>query len=235
MATQVILKAETRDELGKGASKRLRKTGRVPAILYGADIGSQSCHVDALELYHALHTDAGANVLIRLQVANDEHLSIIREVQRHAVRGDVLHIDFQNVDRNELYPADIPVHLQNEESPRQEGGVVNLVLYTVPIHVRPLDTPNEFTLDLEGLEIGDVLRVEDLADQLPEGAEFDIESERTVVTINAPISEEALEALEGGEEEPEEPELVGEDEEEALAEGEEPAEGEEAAEGDGDE
>lgn len=201
MATQVILKAETRDEIGKGASKRLRKTGRVPAILYGADIGSQSCHVDALELYHALHTDAGANVLIRLQVADDEHLSIIREVQRHAVRGDVLHIDFQNVDRNELYPADIPVHLENEESPRQEGGVVNLVLYTVPIHVRPLDTPNEFTLDLEGLEIGDVLRVEDLADQLPEGAEFDIELERTVVTINAPISEEALEALEGGEEE----------------------------------
>jgi large subunit ribosomal protein L25 len=217
MATQVQLAAESRDEHGKGAATRLRRTGRVPGILYGSDIGSMPCHVDTLELYHALRTPAGLNVLIRLELDGDEHLSIIREIQRHPVRGDLLHVDFQNVDRNTLYPADIPVHLENEDSDSLEDGVTNLVLYTVPIMVRPLETPNEFVIDLEGMEIGDVRRVEDLLDQLPEGAEFDIEHERTVVTINAPISEEALEALEGGpEEEVEEVEELAEEAPEAA-------------------
>jgi large subunit ribosomal protein L25 len=201
MATQVQLAAEARTEKGKGPAGRLRKTGRVPGILYSNDIDSVPVHVDNLELYHALRTPAGMNVLIRLSVEGEEHLTIVREVQRHAVRGDLLHVDFQGVDRNQLIPAEIPVHLENEDDTSLEGGVVNLVLYTVPIHVKPLETPNAFTLDLAGLTIGDVLRVEDLADQLPEGAEFDLEPERTVVTINAPISEEALEALEGGPEE----------------------------------
>lgn len=227
MATQVTLQAEPRDDvqIGKGPAGRLRRDGRVPAVLYGADIGSIACHVDALELYHAMRTEAGLNVLIRLQVGGEEHLSIVRDLQRHVVRGNLMHIDFQNVDRNTLYPAEIPVHLQNEDVPAHEGGIVNLVLYTVPIQVTPLEIPNEFVLDVAGLVIGDVLRVEDLADQLPEGASFDIDPERTVVTINAPMSEEELEAdLEADLEEGEEPlvegeELEGGDAEDADAEG----------------
>ena len=230
MATQVKLVAHSRTDKGKGATGRLRKTGRVPGILYGADIGSVACDVDNLELYHALRTEAGLNVLIRLEVEGEEHLSIIREIQRHPVRGDLMHVDFQNVDRNTLYPAEIPVHLQNEDATSLEGGVVNLVLYTVPIQVRPLETPNEFVLDLEGMAIGDVKRIEDLADQLPEGAEFDIEPERTVVTINAPISEAALEALEGSTEEA--VEAVEGDQEPAEAGAEDPAAEADAAQAD---
>jgi len=217
MATQVNLIAQSRTERGKGAANRLRKTGRTPGILYSHDIESVAVDVDTLELYHALRTPAGMNVLVRLEVDGEEHLTIIREVQRHAVKGELQHVDFQGVDRNELIPADIPVHLVNEDATSLEGGVVNLVAYTVPIHVKPLDTPNEFVVDLEGMEIGDVRRVEDLLDQLPEGAEFDLEHERTVVTINAPISEEALEALEGGpEDEAEDAEAPAEEAPEAA-------------------
>jgi large subunit ribosomal protein L25 len=79
-----------------------------------------------------------------------------------------------------------------------DAGVVNQILYTVPILVRPLDVPNYLEISIAGLEIGDVKRVEDLRDLLPEGAEFDIDPERTVVTINAPVSEAELEALEEG-------------------------------------
>jgi large subunit ribosomal protein L25 len=224
MATQVILQAERRDDehKGKGAAKRLRKTGRVPAIVYGMEVDATALHVDNRELYHALHTSAGRNVLIRLSFDGDEHLSIIREVQRDSVRGDMLHVDFQAVDRNVLYPAEIPVHLTNEDAPRQAGGIVNHVLYTVPIYVKPLEVPESFTLDLDGLEIGDVLRVSDLADQLPAGAEWDIEEDRTVVTINAPTQiveeeEEEAEGLleefagEGEEPEGEEPEAADEE------------------------
>lgn len=228
MATQIQMQAESRTELGKSATGRLRKTGRTPAIVYGRGVEPTSLHVDALELYHALHTEAGLNVLVRLEVEGEEHLTIVREIQRHPVRGDVQHVDFQAVDRNQLIPADIPVRLQNEDSPRETGGVVNLILHTVPIHVTPLEVPSEFVLDLDGMTVGDVLRVEDLRTQLPDAATFDIEEERTVVTINAPMAEIV--------------ESVSEDEgEEGLLEGEEAAEGEggeeatgDAAEGDAD-
>ena len=188
MADQVNMTAEVRDDAakGKGPASRLRKTGRVPAIVYGRGVDPTAVHVDALELYHALRTPAGMNVLIRLEVEGKEHLTIIREVQRHAVRGDFFHADFQAVDPDQLIPAEIPVTLANEASVRETGGVVNLVLFTVPIQVRPLEVPTEFTLDLMGMEIGDVRRIEDLASQLPDGASFDIDADRTVVTINVP-------------------------------------------------
>lgn len=214
--TQVKMEAELRTDLGKGASGRLRKTGRTPAIVYGDEVEPTSLHVDALELYHALHTPAGMNVLIRLNFKGDEHLSIVREVQRHPVKGDVLHVDFQAVNRYQMIPAEIPVRLENEQAPRDVGGVVNLVLYAVPIHVTPLEVPVEFVIDLDGMGIGDVRRIEDLKDQLPEAATFDLDEQRTVVTINAPMAE-----IEESESE-DEGDLL------ALGEGEELPEGEEA-------
>lgn len=221
-STQFNLSADVRTAKGKGAAGRLRKTGVVPGIVYGAGVDPTPIEVDNRELYHALHTVAGRNVLIRLDVAGDEHLTIVKDLQRHVVRGDYMHVDFQAVSRDQLITAEIPVDLVNEESPRNAGGIINLVLYTVPVNVRPLEVPGHFTVDLDGMTIGDVLRVGDLGDQLPEGATFDIDDDRTLVTINAPISEEELEEMAEGagiEEDAAEPELVGE----------EPAEGEAAA------
>lgn len=212
------LTANARTEHGKGASGRLRKTGRVPGIMYGHGVDPTSLDVDSLELYHAMHTDAGRNVLIRLDVSGETHLSIVKDLQRHPVRGDIEHVDFQAVSRDQQIVAEVPVQLDNEDDPRSNGGIINHVLYTVPISVTPLEVPQDFRLDLMGLEIGDVLRVADLADQLPDSATFDIEEERTVVTINAPMSEEALDeaAAEAGiEEDAAEPALVGEEGDEA--------------------
>jgi hypothetical protein len=101
-------------------------------------------------------------------------------------------VDFLAVDRDSQISVEIPVHLIDEEEAADDDGVLNQILYTVPILVKPLEVPNYFELSVEGLEVGDVLRVADLAGQLPEGAEFDIEEERTVVTVNAPISEELV-------------------------------------------
>lgn len=235
-STQFNLTATTRsdDQKGKGAAGRLRKTGVVPGIVYGAGIDPTAITVDNRELYHALHTAAGRNVLVRLDLDGDEHLTVVKDLQTHVVRGDYLHVDFQAVSREQLITAEIPVHLDNEDSPRNAGGIVNHVLYTVPVRVKPLEVPGSFTLDLEGMAIGDVRRISDIAGQLPEGAAFDVDEERTLVTINAPMSEEALEELVEGagiEEEVAEPELVGEEpveDEELLedVEGEEPVEGE---------
>jgi large subunit ribosomal protein L25 len=230
VSKQVSLTAEPRTEHGKGPAGRLRRTGRVPAIVYGYQTEPTAVHVDALELYHALHTEAGRNALIRLQVAGETTLVIARDLQSHPIRGDVLHVDFLAVDRDAQISVEIPVHVLNDEELEGDGGVLNQILYSVPIAVKPLDVPNSLDVDVTGMAIGDVKRVEDLLDQLPDGAEFELEHERTVVTINAPISEEELEELEAeAGVEAEEPELVGEDEgDEAAA----PAEGETPAEDD---
>jgi large subunit ribosomal protein L25 len=227
VSNQVTLHAEPRTEQGKGASGRLRKTGRVPAVMYGYEVEPTSLSVDALELYHVLHTEAGANVLIRLELDGDTHLTVARDLQRHPVRGDALHVDFLAVDRNAQISVEVPVHLTGDDDLADDDGVLNQILYTVPIMVKPLDTPNSLDLDITGMAIGDVKRVEDLAGMLPDGAEFDIELERTVVTINAPISEEALEAMEAEA-------GVEQEEPEAEAAVDEPEEGEPETAADGD-
>ena len=226
-SNQIKLQAETRISKGKGASGRLRREGRVPGILYGYKVEPTAVSVDALELYHTLHTEAGSNVLIRLEVDGGTYLSVARDMQWHPVRGETLHVDFLAVDQDSQISVEIPVHLVDEDD-AAEGGIINHILYTVPILVKPLDVPNYLEMSVAGLEIGDVLRVEDLRAQLPEGAEFDIDPQRTVVTINAPMSQAALEALEEGAGiETEEPELVG-DEAEAGAAGAAAAEGDDA-------
>ncbi|WP_052666067.1 50S ribosomal protein L25 [Nitriliruptor alkaliphilus] len=215
MSKQVSLTAEPRTELGKGPTGRLRRTGRVPAIVYGYEVEPTAVHVDALELYHVLHTEAGRNVMIRLDIAGDTTLVFARDLQIHPIRQEVVHVDFLAVDRNAQISVEVPVHLLGEDDTADDNGVLNQILYTVPIAVKPLDVPNYLELDVTGLAIGDVKRVEDLT--LPDGADFEIEPERTVVTINAPISEDALEALEAEAGIEQEAPTAGDEEGEAAA------------------
>jgi large subunit ribosomal protein L25 len=220
LSNQVKLIAEPRPEKGKGPTGRLRKQGRVPGILYGYEVEPTSVSVEALALYHALHTEAGRNVLIRLEVGGEAYLTVARDVQHHPIRGETLHVDFLAVDRDAQIAVEIPIHLVDEDDAAAEG-IVNQVLYTVPAMVKPMEVPNFLELSVAGMEIGDVKRVEDLRDQLPADAEFDVDLERTVVTINAPLTEEAMEALEEAAGiETQEPELVGEDEDDTSADGE---------------
>lgn len=213
MSNQVTLQADVRTQLGKGPTNRLRKGGRVPGIMYGFEVDPTSVSVDSLELYHALHGPAGTNVLIRLEIAGEEkgdtHLCVARDIDRHPVRGDVRHIDFLAVDQSQRISVEVPIHLVDVEEAAKDGGVLQTVLYTVPILVRPLDTPNSFELSVEGMMIGDVKRVEDIRGLLPDGAEFDIDPERTIVTVNPPT---VLEEPEVDEDVVPEDALVGDEE-----------------------
>jgi large subunit ribosomal protein L25 len=211
VSNQIELGADVRSSTGKGVTGRLRKQGRVPGILYGYDVEPTPVSVDALELYHALHTEAGSNALIRLQVTGQTHLTVARDLQYHPVRGETLHVDFLAVDRDVQISVDVPVRLTDDDEVASEG-VVNQILYTVPVLVKPLDVPNFFELSLAGMEIGDLRRVEDLQALLPTDAAFDTDPASTIVTINAPVSEAELEALEEAAGiEAEVPELVGDE------------------------
>ncbi len=180
---QVKLPIELRTNKGKGAAGRLRKEGRVPGVIYGYEVEPTAVSIDALDLYHALHTKAGTNVLLTVAVDGDDKLCVARDIQRHPVKGDVTHVDLLSVDKNAQIVVEVPI---NVEGVVEGAGVVNQVLGALPINVAPLETPNSFTINVDGLDIGDTLRVAELADELPEGATFAIDEERTVVTINAP-------------------------------------------------
>ena len=202
MSKQVSLAAQARSGNGKGEARGLRRQGRVPAIAYGAELDPTPISVDSLELYHALHTDAGSNAILRLDVAGDTHLALAREIQRHPVRRDVLHVDFVTVSRNVKVSVDVPVHLEGvEDSPgNEEGGVISQELYTLAVEVLPLEVPDSITVDVSGMNVGDTIRVSDVT--VPEGVEVTVDEETTVVTCVAPtldLPEEGAteEALEG--------------------------------------
>lgn len=218
MSNQVELAVQPRPERGKGAARRLRREGRVPGIVYGYDIEATPVSIDARELYHALHTEAGANVLLRLTIDGETHLAVARDRQYHPVRRDTLHIDLLAVDKDAPIAVEVPIHLVDEDDLLSDGGVVNQILYTLPIQVRPMDVPNYLELSLAGLGIGDLRRAEDLVANLADGAVLDVDPDTTVVTINAPVSEEAMEAMEEGAGiEAPEPTLVGAEPESAGA------------------
>lgn len=198
MSNQIELPVAPRPDTGKGASGRLRREGRVPAIVYGYKVEPTAVSVDALELYRALHTEAGRNALLKLTLDGETHLAVARDLVTHPVKGKYVHLDLLAVDKDQPISVEIPVHLMEDDDAATDDGVLNQILYTVPILVRPMDVPNSFDLSVAGMLIGDVRRVADLAAQLPAGAEFDIDNDRTVVTVNAPLSEAALEALEEG-------------------------------------
>jgi len=201
------LAAENRSEAGKGAARRLRASGRVPAVLYGHGAKPEHLSVDARQFGQALRTDAGVNVLIELQVGRQRHLALAKEIQRHPVRGNLIHVDFIQVRRGEKVHVQVPVHLVGEAPGVREGGIADQDLYQVNVEAEVTAVPEAVEADVSGLGIGDVLRVADL--KAPDGAVILDDAEASVVSVVAPTVEA-------------EPEV------EELAEGEEAAEGAEA-------
>lgn len=214
MSKQVALAAQARSGNGKGEARALRREGRVPAIAYGTDLDPTPISVDSLELYHALHTDAGSNAILRLDVAGEAHLALAREIQRHPVRRDVLHVDFVTVSRNVKVAVEVPINLEGlEDSPGvSEGGVISQELYALPIEVLPLEVPDSITLDVSTMAVGDTVRVEDLT--VPSGVDITIDGETPVATC-------AIPAMDVPEPETDEEAAEGEDGEQAEGDGDE--------------
>jgi large subunit ribosomal protein L25 len=210
------LAAENRSEAGKGAARRLRASGRVPAVLYGHGTKPQHLSVDARQFGQALRTDAGVNVLISLEVGRDQHLALAKEIQRHPVKGNLIHVDFIQVRRGEKVHVQVPVHLVGEAPGAREGGIVDQDLYQLNVEAEVTAVPEAVDADVSGLGIGDVLRVADL--KAPDGAVILDDPEASVVSVVAPTVEaepEAEEAEEGEAAEGAEvaaPEGAGEDE-----------------------
>jgi large subunit ribosomal protein L25 len=213
MADDITLVAETGRTTGSAASRRLRANGKIPAVLYGRGADPVSLTVDWRDLRSALTTDKGLNALLTLKVGSKKTKALVKDLQRHPVRRDVLHVDFLSVDVDVVISTDVPIVLEGEPIlVIREQGVVDQVMNAIVIQAKPDDIPGHLSVDVSQLEIGHTITVADL--ELPPGVATEVDPEETVVT--AQLTSLALAEEEEGEGE----------------EGEEGAEGE-AAEGEG--
>lgn len=190
---EIKLQATTGRALGNGPSRRIRAEGKVPAVVYGLGADPVAITVEWRPLRAALTTDAGLNALIDLEIDGNVDLTIIKELQRHPIRGDVMHVDFLRVSADAEITVDVPIVLEGEaRKVTDEGGTVDHVLFTVSVNAKPADIPNELVVDISELEIGEAIRVADL--DLPAGVSTDLDPEEPVVTGQIGITEDDLES-----------------------------------------
>src|SRR4029453_9786500 len=173
---EIVLQALPGRPTGSAASRRLRAQGKIPAVVYGSGTAAQALTVDWRELRQALTTDKGLNAVITLSVNGDQHMTIVKDLQRHPVRRDVLHVDFLVVERDKPVAADVPIILEGEPTKvLQERGVVEQSLHALTIMAKPASIPAHLTIDITELEIGDTLTVGDLTLPADVTTEVDLE------------------------------------------------------------
>ncbi len=191
---EIKLNAELRAEPGKGPARRARAEGKVPAIVYGRGMDPVAIAVDRREFVTALKTDAGMNVLLNIEFDGQSTLALTRELQRDPVRGTLLHADFVKVDRTQEVEVEVPVHLVGESAGVKEGGVLEHPLFQLRVKSLATEVPESVEVDISGLNIGESLRISDIAANTTFQLLDDPDS--IVASVAAPISEAELEAME---------------------------------------
>ena len=191
----ITLASEPRTQLGSRPSGRLRREGKVPAVVYGLGTDSVSITVPARELQHILAGEAGANSLISLDVGGETVLTLARQIHRHPTRGEYVHVDFVRIDRDVAVSAEIPIHAVGEPEGVKDGGLLEQLLFQLTIEAMPGNIPVSIEIDVSAMGIGDQLRIEDIT--LPEGVTTQAESDFVVAQVAAPRVATAGEGEEG--------------------------------------
>ena len=159
---QARLDAQVRDDVGKGVARSLRRAGKVPAVLYGRKRGAVSLQIDD-RTFQTLLRNYGSNVLINLVLGNDdEQTVVIKDLQRHPVKRNVLHADFQRISLDEKITTQVSIETVGTPVGVRDGGVLTVTRRQVSVNCLPLDTPEFLQINVEDLSIGDSFRVSDI-------------------------------------------------------------------------
>ncbi len=218
--TKTILKAAKRESTGKGGARKLRQTGQVPAVLYGKGMDPVSLSVDAHDAMHLFQTISVENTLVDLKVegVREPFVTLVREIQTHPYKPDLVHIDFLRVQEGVEVELEVPVHLSGTPvGVKQSGGVLEQVIHELAVRCIPSKIPESIEVDVTDLDVDDSIHVSDI--EVGEGVEITIPPERVVCLVAMPRVvieevEEEVEELEG--EAALEREGEGADEEEAA-------------------
>jgi large subunit ribosomal protein L25 len=173
MSSQIKVSAEAREDVGKGASRRLRRANRVPGIMYGGEGGAKMVSLDANELHKAAHNEAFFSQVIEVSLDGAGNQVVVRDVQRNPVRDTITHIDFYRVSADRAIEVHVPLHFLNEEScvgVKVGGGLISHNLSEVIVSCLPGNLPEYIEVDLKDLQLGQSLHLSDLT--LPEGVEI---------------------------------------------------------------
>ncbi|MBA3645783.1 MAG: 50S ribosomal protein L25/general stress protein Ctc [Gemmatimonadaceae bacterium] len=214
------MNAAKRDNAGKGAARTLRGQGQVPAIIYGHKRQPQSLAINSRDLDKLLSTISAESTVIELNLDGTMARTLIREIQRHPFKRQILHVDFQELVAGEKVVVSIPVVLMGvPEGVRLGGGILDQTMRELEIKCDPADIPNHIEADVTGLQIGSSLHARDL--KIPEGVEVMDDLDNTVCIVAAPRAAIEAAAVVEGAETSAEPEVIGKVKEE----GEDDAEG----------
>ena len=187
MSDQLSIAAEPRERAGKGASRALRREGRVPAVIYGDKKEAQAIHVEARALNKLLGTGHFMNSLVQIEVGGESFRTIPKDVAFHPVTDRPIHADFYRLVKGAKIDVNVPVVFVNEEdSPGlKKGGVLNVVRHELELVCDADKIPGEIEIDVTGKEVGDSIHISELT--LPEGSESAItDRDFTIATLVAP-------------------------------------------------
>lgn len=212
----VDLHVSLREERGKKSNKKLGREGFTPAVVYKKGKDTVSLKINARELFKAFHTEAGENVIIKLHIdaakKDKERTVIVKEVQRHAIKDYLLHVDFQEISLTETLKVKVPIAGKGEAiGVKQDDGVLQHVMWEVEVECLPTNIPERFEVDVANIKIGESLHVKDI--QVPEGVKILDNPEDIVFSVEHPKAVEEVVAapVEG---EIQEPEVIREKKEE---------------------
>lgn len=218
MSDDLDLVAEIREDQGKGASRRLRREGKVPAILYGGNRPPRALSLDHNKLLRQMQEESFYSSILTIKAGERTQPAIVKDVQRHPARQQILHIDLQRVLEDEKIRMNVPLHFLNEEAAvgvKQHGGVVSKLMTEVEVTCLPADLPEYFEVDVVDVDIDQMLHLSDIKTsgsveiaQLAQGTDHD----QPIFAINTPkraaetdddaeAGDEAAPAEEGGGEE----------------------------------
>jgi large subunit ribosomal protein L25 len=196
------LSAEMRSDIGKGVARKLRAAGRVPGVIYGHAREAQSLSVVARDLDKLLSGISTSSTVVELALGGAKTNTLIREIQRHPFKKQILHIDFQELVAGEKVTVDVPlVFVGTPEGVRLSGALLEQIVHSIQILVDPASIPNHVDVDVSALAMGHSLHVRDL--QLPEGVEVLTDEDTTVCACVAPRAVVEAAAEEPGAAEPE--------------------------------
>jgi len=206
MSESFVVEAEPRTDLGKGASRRLRREGKVPGVIYGTGKEPVSISLEQNALLHQLENEAFFSHILTVKVGKDEEQAILKDLQRHPSKPFIMHVDLQRVSAKEKIRVHVPLHFLNEETAPgvKAGGLVSHNITEVEVSCLPKDLPEYLEVDLGSLDLEDVVHLSEIP--LPKGVEL-VEllhgegHDQSVITIHMPrgAKEEEAEEAEAGE------------------------------------
>ncbi|MFH1415366.1 MAG: 50S ribosomal protein L25 [Elusimicrobiota bacterium] len=217
MSDEMKLNADIRKELSSSSLNEMRKSERIPGILYGPDVENTAVSVDEKEFKSIISTEHGENVLIKLKAGTNKGVTVlIKEIQVNPITMKINHIDFCQINLSEKIEVEVPLEVKGEApGVKTDGGVLEHIIRSVKVKCLPTNIPDKFVLDISGLGIGDGIKIKDIP--LVEGVTILADQEALAVNLVPPTE---LEEPEEGkaEDTAAEPEVIGEKKEEGAAE-----------------